>query len=331
MKKYILLLVITSILILIVLSTPRIIQSNIPTVNLIKTKTTIYGDHIMTSGIIDQTGKKDVIYEFPIATENILVSVGDKISQGDLIATINKDLTQQAIIDLIAVASDKLNDQVVSVFGNQFSNIDIIKNSIPSEIRAPTSGTVTNLNLNTGSITTPNDTLITISDLSQLNVKLSVNERDISKIKLGQQVSISTDAVQNKLYSGTITQIFPSARKKISGTTQETVVDIIASIDNDNTQDLKPGFSASGKILIENQKEICILPYESILQDDEGIEYVYIYHNKKAIRKNIKTGIETENGIEIIEGISKSDKILLNPSVIKTDNSIVNINNKYNN
>ena len=84
--------------------------------------------------------------------------------------------------------------------------------------------------------------LLYTSDLSRLQVKISVDENDISDINIGQSVKITGSGFKDKEYHGTVQKIYPSARQQQSGTNTETVVDAIVSID-DADEYIKPGFN----------------------------------------------------------------------------------------
>ena len=65
-----------------------------------------------------------------------------------------------------------------------------------------------------------------------------------------------------------------------------------------------------------------ILPYEAVSQDEKG-EYVYVYESGRAYKRYIETGEELANGVEILSGLSETEEIIADPSVIRADGSIV--------
>ncbi len=324
MKKYVNLALITIICISIILTIPQLIKLSILNVSTTNKETISYNEFVHASGVIEQKYKNDIFFDIPIVAKNINVKIGERIEKGDVIATVDKEATQQAILDLVSNNAEFIPEQVISVFSNHIFSIESIKNNITSEIIATSDGIITSLPISQGIMIPPKEIIATISDTKNLQAKLSVNEKNISKIEEGQKVILTTEAFKEKEYIGYVSTIFPTARKKLNGTTQETVIDILVELEN-NYEEIKPGFSTDGKIFLEQEKKIDIIPYDAVLQDEDKTEYVYIYKHSKAIRKNIITGIETEKGIEVIEGLNSNDKIITNPYNIQNDNSFVKL------
>lgn len=325
MKKYIILSLATISILSIVLSIPNIVPSLTLKVSTTKKQTVEYSNFINTSGVVEQKYKDEISFNIPIVPSNVNVRIGQKVSQGDIIASVDKDLTQQAFLDMLKLSDENIPKDVQAVFSNSMNKNNFVKNNIPDKITSPATGTITSLQLSEGSISSPKEIVATISNVTNLQIKLTLNEKNVSQITTGQKVIISGDAFKGFEYTGYVTTIYPAARKKLTGTIQETVIDILVEL-QDVDEKIKPGFSAKGKIILDDPKNIEIIPYESIIQDDNGNEYVYIYKNKRASKVKIKTGLEIDNGVEVIEGISKNDNVIINPYDIKKDNSFVILN-----
>ena len=92
----------------------------------------------------------------------------------------------------------------------------------------------------------------------------------------------------------------------------ETVVETLIAI-KDPDEKIKSGFTASVDITTTQPLKIAVIPYECVLQNGEGEEYVLVVTNGVAEEKKIKTGIETEEGIQIISGIKYDDKVIVSP------------------
>ena len=187
--------------------------------------------------------------------------------------------------------------------------------SIPERIYAPRSGIITSINASMGEIAWTASSIATISDLSSLQVKISVDENDISDINIGQSVKITGSGFKDKEYHGTVQKIYPSARQQQSGTNTETVVDAIVSID-DADEYIKPGFNIDAAIVTDVQSTALVVPYECIRQDDNGQEYVYVYNAKSARRVDIQSSEEIAAGAVISSGLKDGDRVITNPDDI---------------
>jgi HlyD family secretion protein len=182
---------------------------------------------------------------------------------------------------------------------------------IPSFVKAPISGVVTCVNVSVGDFSNPSVPVVSVADLKNLQVKAQVDEFLINLVKIGQPVIIKGNGFAS-VYSGVITQIYPIARQIITGTGTRTVVDVIITIANPES-DLKPGLTANVDIIIADNKQACTAPYEAINEDDNNNEYVYVCKNDRVYKTYIKTGKEYDNCVEIVSGLKIGDFIVVNP------------------
>ena len=120
-------------------------------------------------------------------------------------------------------------------------------------------------------------------------------------------------------------RIYPSAYKKRNSLTTETVVDVIVT-PNSTDHNLKSGYTTKANIIIDTVDFAITVPYESVLQDSNNKEYVYVLEGSKAKKRYIVTGLELSKGFEIIEGIDETTLIVANPSNIKEGSYVKVIN-----
>ena len=123
------------------------------------------------------------------------------------------------------------------------------------------------------------------------------------------------------LFSGTVTQVLPTAHRKLNGLSYETVVDVFASIDDDFNV-LRPGYSVRAEITAGEIETLSLLPYEAILQDPDGTEYVYVFENGFAHRRNIKTGRELSTSAAVASGLSPYETVVSDGSSIQKDGPV---------
>lgn len=181
-------------------------------------------------------------------------------------------------------------------------------------IKSPINGIITTSNAKKGMIASATSPLFIIEDLNELEVLVNISEYDISKIKLGQPVEINCDGVDDKEYIGEISYISPSAIVKQNGQGAETVVQVKAKINNQDSR-LKPNFSANTVIKINKKDNVLTVPYEAVYNTKDGVKKIFIIAEDKAVGKEITYGIEGDTVIEVIgEGISEGDTIILYPT-----------------
>lgn len=147
--------------------------------------------------------------------------------------------------------------------------------------------------------------IMTIADMSKMQIKVLVDETDIGKIKLGQDVSFTVDAYTGKTFSGKVTRISRSA------TTQSNVVYYPVYVDVDSTEGLLfPTMTARVTINIAESKNALVVP-TAALKEDKGHKYVQVMVNGEAQQVSVKTGLRDNEGIEIIDGLHDGDIIVL--------------------
>ncbi|MBN2350837.1 MAG: efflux RND transporter periplasmic adaptor subunit [Bacteroidales bacterium] len=179
--------------------------------------------------------------------------------------------------------------------------------------------------------------LLRVADLDRMELLVEVNENDIVRVKLNDTALIEVDAYLDRKFKGLVTEIANSANSTGSSTDQVTNFDVKILILKDSYKDLisdakphplRPGMSATADIQTQSKYNILTVPIEaitsradSILQSDsiaqkpsdENKEVVYLYNNGFAKLQLVKTGIQDSYYIEIIEGISIEDKVIVAP------------------
>jgi len=157
-----------------------------------------------------------------------------------------------------------------------------------------------------------------LPDLSQMFSKVMVDEIDISKVKIGQEVIVKVDAIPGIELHGTITQIATLAvdkgagdapwwmRREASGVK---AFEIIALIDP-NTYSLRPGMTTKTDIIVERFPKVTYIPREAVF-DHGGKKFVYLLKNQTAQEKEVKIGKGDGNFVIIESGLKGGEKICL--------------------
>jgi RND family efflux transporter MFP subunit len=151
----------------------------------------------------------------------------------------------------------------------------------------------------------PGQGLLNLPDLDEMIVKATVSEVDASKIDSGQQVMINLDAIPDTRYRGTVMKKGTLARRK-EPNSKINVFDVeIAVLDKDDG--LKPGMSASARIVVDRLEDVVSVPLEAVFEK-EGRTIVYL-DNKDEVE--VLVGRRNDMEIEISEGLQGNEKICL--------------------
>lgn len=161
--------------------------------------------------------------------------------------------------------------------------------------------------------------LIHIGKLEGLTAAGLLSEYDSLKVSNGQKVTLRSDAVPEQEWQGQITMIsvLPQQQNQsgLQSGSQAVQYPVTVKISGD-TKALKPGFQLIMEI--ETDKKMAMVLPVNALHDDGDQPYVYLVRDGKARKQKVKTGITSGEKIEILDGVSKSDKVIVQgPELLK--------------
>ncbi len=156
-----------------------------------------------------------------------------------------------------------------------------------------------------GSSVSPWDlTVAILPDLSVMISKTYVNEIDVSKLKVGQEVRIGVDAFPEKKYTGVVTEVANIGEQLPN--TDAKVFEVTIRV-NEYDPILRPSMTTSNQILTQKFDNALYLPLEAIHADD-SLSFVYSTRGRKQI---VITGAQNENFIIVEKGIDEGDEVYL--------------------
>ncbi|KAF0199632.1 MAG: efflux transporter rnd family mfp subunit [Bacteroidetes bacterium] len=147
----------------------------------------------------------------------------------------------------------------------------------------------------------------TLPNLTSMISKTYVNEIDISKLKTGQKAEISVDAFPERKYTGEVTEVANIGEQMRNSNAKVFEVKIKV---NEFDSILRPAMTTKNVINTSVIPKVLFLPIESVHTSD-SISFVYMVG--EAVRKQVKTGQTNENQIIITAGLKKDDEVYLSP------------------
>ena len=268
------------------------------------------------SGTFAYQEEKTITAKVSGTVARLNVAEGDKVSKGQTLVT----LTSDDLSDQIQNASDNVRNAELS-YEKQAERLE------DYTITSPIDGTIIDKNYNAGETTEANQTLCTIYDLSYLTMTLSVDELDIANIAVGQTVSITADAVEDKTYAGTVTKVSVAGTSTGSATTYPVTIRI------DETDGLLPGMSVDATIELDSASDVLTIPAAALNrgntvlvtadspsavngtavagpegEDSTSSDYVSV---------SVTTGVSDDDYVEITSGLQEGDTV----AYIKTSSS----------
>lgn len=160
--------------------------------------------------------------------------------------------------------------------------------------------------------------IMTIADMSKMQIKVLVDETDIGKIKAGQTVSFTVDSYSDKTFTGRVTGISRSA------TTSSNVVYYPVYVDVEAPQgQLFPTMTARVSIHVGESRNAIVVP-SSAVKEEKGQKYVQVLVNGKEQSTPVKTGLTDDDNVEILSGLSEGDQVVLPANKPSTATTIQN-------
>ncbi|MDR0997560.1 MAG: efflux RND transporter periplasmic adaptor subunit [Treponema sp.] len=240
------------------------------------------------------------------------------------------DIVAGSTVDTYSDAAGKVARLYVAV-GSRVGRGDPIAEVDPSKpgmdyvtnvVKAPISGTVVALPAELGMTISQQVSLARIAGGSALEIKLYVAERFISKMALGLPCEITLDAWPGEVFRGTVGRVAPTVDP--SSRTMEVRV----NVDNPGSR-LKAGMFAKVRIITEQRQNIVKIPSNAMIQRF-GESYVFVAEQDSgqgyvARRKNIVPGILVDGVLEVRDGLSSRDEIIVRGQTLLDDGVKVNI------
>ncbi len=313
MKRYVMLCTFTLLAIASVIIFGTISRNAIVQVSVVKVSPLTVENSVTCSGRVERVSMRSVYAPSAAIVNHVYIKVGDKVSAG------------QPLME-IEVPSAKINtannsgtyESLLSQYSEQSQS-----EATTQTITAPSSGEITSVSVvNQSYIQAGNAVAVISDDLNALQVRLSVNESQISGIKVGQKAVITGVGFKDASYSGVVKSISSDAKQVVSTTGQETVVEVIVSV-NKPGSDIKPGYTAKARIITSKDSNVLIAPYETVRADKDGNEYVFKLNGKRAVKTAVVTNKEFDSGFQIMSGLSQNDQIIANPDAVSNGTYVI--------
>lgn len=161
------------------------------------------------------------------------------------------------------------------------------------------------------------------ADLNALRLRVEIAEAFVADVCAGQQANITVSATGNR-YAGRVLSVAPVARQAVSLTGSPGAVTVSALLQIEGADGaLRPGYSASAKIFVDEKPAALVLPYEAVRQEGQS-EYVYVVGTDgRARRRPISTGYALSSAVEITGGLTEGETVVVGSPEGLTDGALV--------
>lgn len=234
------------------------------------------------------------------------VKEGSRVSAGQTLIT----FTANAVNDAVQSAQDSLRSAELSMENTQGQLDDYT-------VTSPIDGTIVDKQIKTGEKVETGTTLCVIYDLDYLEMTLNVDELDVTQVAVGQEVSITAEAIDGQTFTGVVTKISMAGTTGTSATTYPVTVRI------DDYGALWPGMNVDAEIVIQESDNALSIPSAAVergnkvlitatspsaanaLEDTAPEGYVYV---------SVETGVSNDSYIAITSGLQDGDTVAYQPA-----------------
>jgi len=295
-------------------------------------------NRIFTTGTLLANEEVQLRPEISGRVTGIFFAEGSKVKKGDVLLKINdrelkaqlqgKGVEEKQASDLESRArrlfetkgiSQEEYDKVASALKIIQAQKEVIQAQLAKmEIVAPFDGIVGLRYISEGSYVTSNMLVATMQDLDPIKVEFSVPEKYAKQIEQGSEITVRVGD-SGEEYKGSVYAV----EAKIDLATR--TIKARAKIPNSKA-DLIPGSFAKVDITLQQLPNAIVIPSESVIPEMSG-EKVFICVDGKVRSVPVKTGIRTETGVQIVEGLSPEDTLVITGLLQLTDDKAVQIKN----
>jgi HlyD family secretion protein len=230
------------------------------------------------------------------------------------------------------------------------------------DVVAPIDGMVTNLPVRVGETVVPGiqnsaaSTVMTIADMSLITAEVKADETDIVSVQVGQEATVTIDAMPGRVFRGKVTEIGNTAILRSSGlaasqsaTSSQEAKDfkVVVALD-DPPDEIRPGLSCTAKIVTATRRDVLSIPIQALTvrkkseleiasgvpsarAQSEELQGVFIVNNGRAEFRKVETGVTGPSDIEVTSGLQPGEEIITGSyRVIRTlrNQARVVVNNK---
>lgn len=196
-----------------------------------------------------------------------------------------------------------------------------------------------------GTMNNPGTVIMTVSDLSSIEIEVDVDETDIALVKVGQPADIAVDAFRDTTFKGRVVEVGSSALTAGAGLGQEQVTNFRVKVQLlDKVSGIKPGMTATADITTAERKNVLAVPIQAVVLRDSSelskskdkgkkdsgafastpasptgaanpkkkkeLEGVFIIREGKAVFTPVAVGIADQQNIEVLSGLKEGDVII---------------------
>ena len=249
--------------------------------------------------------------------QKINVEVGDFVSAGQILAEMDRVQLDQAQLRLVNAETElgrlkQLYEQgglAQSDYEAAELNYKVSKSSYDNLrentiLRSPINGVVTARNYDRGDMYGMASPIFTVQQIVPVKILVGISEADYTKVRKGDRITLSVDALPGKTFSGSVRRIYPTVDPMTH------TVNIEVQVPNQN-RELRPGMYAKVNVNFGSSRNIVVPDAAVVRLQGSGQRNVFVVENGVAVQKAVSLGRHFDGQYEILSGIEVGEMVVV--------------------
>jgi membrane fusion protein, multidrug efflux system len=213
---------------------------------------------------------------------------------------------QQSLFEKGGVTEYQVRNSEISKLNAQKNYQAALINLAKMDVKAPFDGVIVDLPYYTeGTLVSSNTQVATLMNYGKMFLEINLPEKNISEVTIGQQAFITSYTLTNDTLLGVVTELSPmisTETRTFKGTLQ---------INNPDLK-LRPGMFVKADIINAQKDSTIVIPKNIIMSNNRG-KYVFVVgNNNTAEQRMINIGLQNEDNVEITDGLTRNDRLIVN-------------------
>ncbi len=275
-------------------------------------------------GTVEAVSSSSLSFEVMGNVNKVFVTEGENVQKGKLLATLDKATLQNsynASLASLKEAQDAYN-RMKSLYDNgslpemkwvevqsklqQAVSMEQIsrKNLKDAGLHAPFSGVISSKSIEPGMNVMPGIEVMQLADISTVNIKIAVPEKEISRVNKGQQAEVRVGALGDKLFTGVVSE------KGIAANPLAHTYEVKIKLNN-TSHELMPGMVCKVGVHSHETEAGIVLPNHTVQLQPDGKKFVWVVKGNAASQRMVSTGELTTQGVVITAGLQPGDEVIV--------------------
>ena len=275
-------------------------------------------------GTVEAVSSSSLSFEVMGNVSKVFVTEGENVQKGKLLATLDKATLQNsynASLASLKEAQDAYNRmkslydngslpemkwvEVQSKLQQAVSMEQISRKSLKDAgLYAPFSGVISSKSIEPGMNVMPGIEVMQLADISTVNIKIAVPEKEISRVNKGQQAEVRVGALGDKLFTGVVSE------KGIAANPLAHTYEVKIKLNN-TSHELMPGMVCKVGVHSHETEAGIVLPNHTVQLQPDGKKFVWVVKGNAASQRMVSTGELTTEGVIITAGLQPGDEVIV--------------------